>query len=161
MKKKYVLTWLIALTTFVSAQTLSPVTIGKNNTSLPTSNDKHLSYGVNNVSATSASKSNKTAIAINNTGGSNSFLNVYPNPADKNLWVELQFMETGTADIFVFDNTGKKIENFNSKINVSGFVNKQLDISALPAGNYFLSIAFTGANSTTTQTLTKKFQVVH
>lgn len=141
----------------ISAQTLSPATVGQTNNIVLATNHKSLSYGVNHLSV--GSEDNARTLNASNVN-KECCLNIYPDPADNNLWVGLQFDGEGMAYCLIYDSWGKKITDFNARINASGTITKQLNIAALPTGNYLLSMIFTPVKGDK-QTLTKRFEVVH
>ena len=79
---------------------------------------------------------------INNVGveesGTFEYLNVYPNPANDNITIELQTNNTQTINIELMTITGEIIISENSV--ASGKFTRSLDISNLAQGIYFLRI---------------------
>jgi hypothetical protein len=65
--------------------------------------------------------------------------NVYPNPANDNVNVELNIPQSENLNISIVNNMGQVVDNY-SMGNVSGSQNYKLDISKLSSGIYFINI---------------------
>ena len=78
-----------------------------------------------------------TANGITNNAN-NDLFNVYPNPSNGLVNIELNIAETSTASIIIYDANGKVVFNSND---VSIVNNKmQLDLSKESAGLYFIKV---------------------
>jgi PKD repeat protein len=74
----------------------------------------------------------------NNISQSNK-IEIFPNPANEKLYIELPQTATGTAKIHVYNIQGQKVLNRNiDNVTYSDLVN--IDISDIPGGTYFLQI---------------------
>ena len=67
------------------------------------------------------------------------FCQVYPNPTTNNLTMELSGF-TGRTIYTVCDITGRSMFSMTNIVQCSGRIIKSLDVSALPAGTYFLNV---------------------
>ncbi len=67
-----------------------------------------------------------------------SALKVYPNPASNTININLNTAQTTPFAITIFDATGKSVRHWNEA--PTTFYQKQVDVSNLPSGNYFLRI---------------------
>ncbi len=66
---------------------------------------------------------------------------VYPNPSNGTINVRYELTESNVTDILVLNLCGEVVMTFDSRgVRVPGRYDEQLDISALPAGAYLLSI---------------------
>lgn len=80
-------------------------------------------------------------------------VNIFPNPANNSLQVQLDWTQAQSTQIGIYDMSGKLWKNIDYPS--SQTLHTSLDISALPAGAYFLNISTPKGN------LIKKFQVIH
>jgi len=79
----------------------------------------------------------------------------YPNPSNGTLNVRYELNEANTADIVITNLYGQVVMTFNPRgVRVPGRYEEQLDISALPAGAYLLSI--TSGNQRSVQKILKE-----
>lgn len=84
-----------------------------------------------------------------------SIFTVYPNPATDAVTINLELKETSTLLIELTDITGKLVNTIlNEKLN-AGLVNKQINTSSLPNGNYLIKLSANG------KTAIQKVSVVH
>ena len=83
----------------------------------------------------------------------NSF-NVYPNPANDNISINIDLKETSKLLIDVADITGKQIAIISEE-KQNGIIKKQFNTSGLPNGNYFVRLQVNGKTST------QKLTVLH
>ncbi|MBE0640916.1 MAG: T9SS type A sorting domain-containing protein, partial [Bacteroidales bacterium] len=64
---------------------------------------------------------------------------LYPNPSEGQLWLGLEGLEPGTANLWVMDLTGRMV--YEGTLNISGNAQTELlDLSELPSGIYTLGI---------------------
>ena len=61
-------------------------------------------------------------------------LQIYPNPVDQTLFISLTENEAKILDISIFDIKGQKL--ISKRVN--GMSDMEINVGALPAGNYFL-----------------------
>jgi hypothetical protein len=61
-------------------------------------------------------------------------LQIYPNPVDQTLFIRLAENDLKISDISIFDIKGQKL--INKRVN--GMSDMEINVGALPAGNYFL-----------------------
>ena len=73
-------------------------------------------------------------------------VNLYPNPANTTITIEIRDNGPGTYAISIFDVTGKLTKVCSEVLFVNG--NKQLDISSLPKGLYSMNITNGNTNAT-------------
>jgi len=69
--------------------------------------------------------------------------NYYPNPNRGMFDLTFSVPGTGTTDIVIFDQKGKKVYS-ETLIDLSGSYNNQIDISAEASGTYFMQITQNG-----------------
>lgn len=74
---------------------------------------------------------------------------IFPNPADDNVWLQIVLADANNADVSVFDLSGKMVYKTSLE---SGVHN--LNISNYPAGCYF--VRFTTLNGTVTKKMIKR-----
>lgn len=161
MRKACLFILFISVANATHAQTLSPVAVGKSSGGVCIPSGKSLSYGVNHLSPPSATKTgDSTATPFFGTRG-NERLQIYPIPATDNLWLKFQPPGDGTLKAFVSDNSGKEIACFDMNVVATGVINRETDISKLPAGDYILHLVFTPLTGNTVQTFGGKFLVIH
>ncbi len=67
-----------------------------------------------------------------------SAFHVYPNPANNNININLHATQDRPFAITIFDATGKSVRHWNEA--PTTFYQKQVDVSNLPSGSYFLRI---------------------
>jgi len=80
----------------------------------------------------------------------NSFVNVYPNPTNRELNVEIQATSIYETKVAAYDVLGKKV--FDKTVTVSKGLNKlQLDVAAFAKGTYVLQFADTTGKIHTTK----------
>ena len=92
--------------------------------------------------------------AITNLPGAVSAFNVYPNPANDIVSINLDLNETSNLLVDVTDIAGKQVALIlNEK--QSGAITKQFNTAALPKGNYLVRLQVNGA------TVTQKLTVAH
>ncbi len=65
--------------------------------------------------------------------------NIYPNPATKDINIELNIPNNEAVNISLFNNLGQQIQS-NELGNISGSKTYKIDISDLPKGIYFVNI---------------------
>jgi len=90
-------------------------------------------------------------IIENNTGMT---LQSIPNPASNAAMVSYSVTENTNVILSIFDITGKQILSLNEGSKDAGTYSKQLDLSSLTAGSYFLQL------TTGTKSLVKKLMIV-
>jgi hypothetical protein len=61
-------------------------------------------------------------------------LQIYPNPVDQTLFIRLAENDVKISDISIFDIKGQKL--ISKRVN--GLSDMEINVVALPAGNYFL-----------------------
>ena len=61
-------------------------------------------------------------------------LQIYPNPVDQTLFISLTENDVKISDISIFDIKGQKL--ISKRVN--GMSDMEINVGALPAGNYFL-----------------------
>jgi hypothetical protein len=61
-------------------------------------------------------------------------LQIYPNPVDQTLFISLTENDVKISDISIFDIKGQKL--ISKRVN--GLSDMEINVVALPAGNYFL-----------------------
>lgn len=114
-----------------------------------------ISNGIDTVLATANDGSGIVGfkvITISNQGTGVNFanqsqnINLYPNPADNEIFIDFNSLKITPESIFVSDTRGRKIINFT---NISEL--QRIDISNLEKGLYFVTISYEG------QYLTYKF----
>ncbi len=65
---------------------------------------------------------------------------IYPNPAKDVLNIDLTSMEQATLILDLFDAKGQQVIGFEQIVVVEGRVNRQLNLTGLSAGYYFVRI---------------------
>lgn len=101
----------------------------------PTFEDKSVSSGRLNI----GTAMQQLIAYFENTAPTN-LLQVYPNPAQLQLAVQLSLEQSGSYQLIIYDVLGKKIKNFSVE---SDFPTKRtytIDIQSLDAGIYFLEL---------------------
>lgn len=76
-------------------------------------------------------------VGINTTLPSN--IKIYPNPAKELLMIDVYGSEESSLTVRMFDAVGKQMMEFSFAVNTSHQL-KKIDLSAIPAGIYFLEI---------------------
>ena len=61
----------------------------------------------------------------------------FPNPASSFLTIEMASQQSGAAEMYIYDINGRALLKFNENL-TKGFNQKQIDVSSLPAGMYFI-----------------------
>lgn len=84
-----------------------------------------------------------------------STFNVYPNPANDVVSINLELKEYSNLLIDVTDITGKQVAIISDEQQSTGIVTKQFNTAVFPNGNYFVRISVNG------QTATQKLAVAH
>ncbi len=84
-------------------------------------------------------------IGINDNHSDISFLNIYPNPNDGFIMIDLSLKGTFNSEIFIVDLNGNTVYEEKNLI-FTNTVNRRLDISNLATGIYFMRINI-GTNS--------------
>ena len=92
--------------------------------------------------------------AIYNLPNVVSSFNVFPNPANNNVSINLDLKEASNLLLDVTDVTGKQV-TIISEEKETGSVTKQLNTATLPNGNYFVRLQVNG------KTATQKLTVSH
>jgi photosystem II stability/assembly factor-like uncharacterized protein len=85
--------------------------------------------------------------SVNNVVSSNSVLKVYPNPATNMIKADADNMAGGNVAIAITDITGRTLLQETVNNNTGHFV-KNLDISSLQTGVYFVTLKTNGSEST-------------
>ena len=91
-------------------------------------------------------------IKENNPPFFNSFL-VYPVPTGDLLYLKPDFGTSGKLDWTLLDIQGRQIRSHSAQLNQGNEI-QSLDLSALPAANYFLRIRFKSSQGTTSASYT-------
>lgn len=76
---------------------------------------------------------------LSNTVKNNTTLQVFPNPATNNISIRSSTAHSAPFSITIFDATGRSVKHWNEP--PSTFYQKQVDVSSLPSGSYFLRIS--------------------
>ncbi len=84
-----------------------------------------------------------------------SYHKAYPNPADKDLTIEIGMKNADKTSVQVFDIAGNRISQIENSVDASGIYRYHINTSALPAGMY--TYRLTGSSETTIG----KFVVTH
>lgn len=68
-------------------------------------------------------------------------LSIYPNPASKQLTINIKLEFSLSTDLRIIDLTGKTVKELSQELaHENGIYKARLDISDLPAGIYFVRI---------------------
>src|SRR4030095_11755925 len=82
-----------------------------------------------------------TAIPPVNSNRSGLFVNVYPNPGDQNITIDVNLPESGNAQIALLSITGQKVKTIHSGFLPKGFHSISFtDHGKLPGGIYLLQM---------------------
>lgn len=80
------------------------------------------------------------------------FQNVYPNPTDEEVWVELALQNTAPVTLSLFDLTGRKVA---SQMVNGDFIQESVSVTDLPSGIYLLTISQEGEQLATEKVLVR------
>lgn len=95
-----------------------------------------------------ASTGGSTITSVNDIDNNVLAMEVYPNPANDLINVNVMAIAEGNGTISVYDLTGKNVMNVNAFMS-RGENKTQLDLSSLTNGVYFVQCKFNGSNLTT------------
>ncbi|MCK5840348.1 MAG: T9SS type A sorting domain-containing protein, partial [Bacteroidales bacterium] len=84
---------------------------------------------------------NQELSAIEESDSEGTSLDIFPNPVNKTLTIEMQAIPGETLDIFLRTIHGKQIKQVTSTVSNGGYFRKQLDIGTFPPGIYMLTIS--------------------
>ncbi len=101
-------------------------------------------YFVTVTDSNSCQSSDTVVVAIVDDSGINTFsenvkINIYPNPTENIINIDINNFENSFVNIEVYNNLG--IVLFDKKVNsINNNINETLDLSSLAKGSYFISI---------------------
>lgn len=67
-------------------------------------------------------------------------LNIFPNPTSGLFWISYESLQPAAVDLLLFDALGRLVWQ-SRELMVSKFFQKEIDLSSVPAGLYFLKIS--------------------
>ena len=94
------------------------------------------------------------ATGVNNLPANVSTFNVFPNPANDHISINLSLNESSNIIIDVTDISGKQVDLILDE-KQTGLISKNYDTNALPNGNYLIRLNVNG------KTATQKFTIAH
>lgn len=84
----------------------------------------------------------ESTFGINELSTNNFQLNLFPNPSDKkNVLISYDLQGTEDVTIEIFDPMGNKVESYLYKQQSAGNYEKQIDVSKLTSGVYFMKLS--------------------
>lgn len=71
-------------------------------------------------------------------------VNIFPNPADANMQVDFKALNTGLLEMDIHAADGRQMLHREERIGGAGYYARNINVSSLPAGIYFLSLRQNG-----------------
>lgn len=99
-------------------------------------------YG-NNLFVDNVQFRNNTYVSLEENRLANAF-KFYPNPADKDLFLEFDLEAEAELSIRLMDLAAREVLNISAETLATGFHKKTLSVEHLPAGTYFLELSIDG-----------------
>ncbi len=174
MKFKSTVACLLFSIGMAAAQSLTPTVVASSG-GFATSASGSLSYttgemtmvktftnGTNTLTQGFQQSDSSLAIGIiNPSGGYDNAVALYPNPATTGLWFAWEFAAAGKVEVKVFDLLGQQVAVAFTGDYAGGKEAHPLDCRSLAAGNYLLTVQYTGSGTGAPSLITKKFQIIH
>ncbi|MDB5282843.1 MAG: hypothetical protein JWO06_1918 [Bacteroidota bacterium] len=172
--KKFYLILLVAVSTGLKAQMLTPTVISSTGGFSSNANGS-LSYTVGEMTMVQTFSANGNILTqgfqqptdtnflglLDLTQSDFGSFVVYPNPAVEVTSFGFQLPEPGKVSIVLYNAIGQKVSDLYSANYESGKTVQQTNVSRFAAGMYFVTMTFTSFKDEKTHILTQKLQVIN